>query len=120
LFAATYRTYFASLRRRGAPHLALRILFFKNKQTGNNSGAVLLTIRSLTSWRGNAPFTIVAWPKRRSQDLRPLVEGAMSWTPRDHRRCRPRKAKPYPDRDREKRLPFYDPGSRFGKAWMTR
>jgi hypothetical protein len=61
----------------GVALLILRCVYYSLRinKTGNNSGAVLLTIRSLTSWRGNAPFTIVAWPERRSCDWRLRVEG---------------------------------------------
>jgi hypothetical protein len=42
----------------GAALLSLRCVYhsLRINKTGNNSGAFLLTIRSLTNWRGNAPF----------------------------------------------------------------
>jgi hypothetical protein len=63
----------------GAALLILRCAYhsLRINKTGNNSGAFLLTIRSLTSWCGNAPFTIVAWPERRSCDWRLQVEGVI-------------------------------------------
>jgi hypothetical protein len=52
----------ARVQTKGARPLTLSGIngFLSISQTRNNSGAFLLTIRSLTSRRGNAPFTIVA------------------------------------------------------------